>query len=78
MHEQDQRRVAPRRRPEEVEIFARAFAVGQPDLGIGVTGAEGFRACRPARENRRMLGDARAIVVFGLVVDRRLRSTEDI
>ena len=58
---------------EQIDGLARARAVGEAELGVLVRLhplAIGRGVAHPAREDFRMLRHARAVVVFGLVVNR--------
>jgi hypothetical protein len=75
MDEQRERRVAAALRVEQVDGLARRRPIGEAEIGPsrGLGGlAIGGRVALPAREDLRMLGDARAIVVFGLIVGRHV------
>ena len=73
MDEQRERRRGVRPRREQVDELAQRGAVAQAELGAALLhgfGAVVLGLARPARKNLRMLGHARAVVVFGLVIGR--------
>ena len=74
MDEQSQRRLADFAGGEQVDELARRRAVVQPELGAALLHrlpAVILGLSRPAREDLRVLRHPRAVVVLGLVVDRR-------
>jgi hypothetical protein len=71
--QRERRRVAAESGREQVDELPRALAVAQAELGTTLLhcfGAILFGFAGPARENLRVVGDAGAVVVFSLVVDR--------
>ena len=76
VNEEGERRLLGRRGPEQIDGLPRCVRVGEAEFGAALLHRQeaiGFRVPRPARENLRVLGHARAVVVFHLVVDRRHR-----
>src|SRR5919108_2853315 len=70
MYKESDRRISPGGRPEDVDLLPTAPAIGNAELRVRMRRAKGLCIAGPADEDGRMLGHARAVVVFRLVVDR--------